>query len=130
MNQPRRTPAMEARTVMVVDDSATTTRQLSRILEGSGRYRVVATASDGLDAIRLFKEKSPEIVCMHIVMPKMDGVAALRVMKQVKADTRIIMISSMGGVAEKVAEVLKAGAANILSKPFEADKVLHVLDDV
>ena len=118
------------RSVLVVDDSATVAKQLSKILEESGRYKVVGHATDGLDAVKQFKSASPDLVCMDVVMPNLDGMQALRMIKQINGDARVVMISSVGGVADKVAECLKAGAANVVSKPFDAKKVLEVLDSV
>jgi two-component system chemotaxis response regulator CheY len=120
----------EVRTVLVVDDSGTTAKQLTRILEGSGRYKVVAHAQDGLVALRDFKTHTPDIVCLDMVMPNMDGIQALRMIRGINGGALVVMISSVGGVAEKVAECLRAGARNVVSKPFDAQKVLDVLDAV
>lgn len=120
----------DARKVLVVDDSATVAKQLTKILEESGRYKVVAHAADGLEAIKQFKALEPDLVCMDVVMPNLDGLQAVRMIKQVKPDAKVVMISSVGGVAEKVAECLRAGASNVVSKPFDANKVLEVLDAV
>lgn len=120
----------DPRTVLVVDDSATVAKQLTRILEESGRYKVVAHATDGLVAVKEFRSLAPQIVCMDVVMPNLDGVQALRMLKQISPDARVVMISSVGGVAEKVKECLSAGATNVISKPFDAEKVLAVLDAV
>lgn len=120
----------EPRKVLVVDDSATVAKQLTKILEESGRYKVLAHAQDGLEAIKQFKALGPDIVCMDVVMPNLDGLQAVRMIKQVNKDAKVVMISSVGGVAEKVAECLKAGASNVVSKPFDAQKVLEVLDAV
>jgi two-component system chemotaxis response regulator CheY len=118
------------RTVLVVDDSATTARQLQKILDDSGRYRVVAHASDGVEALKLVKIHSPEIVCLDVVMPNLDGIQALRMIRQIKPDARVVMVTSVAGSAEKVAECLKAGARNIVSKPFDGKKVLDIMDTV
>ena len=118
------------RSVLVVDDSATVAKQLSKILEESGRYKVVGHAADGLDAVKQFKTATPDLVCMDVVMPNLDGMQALRMIRQINGEARVVMISSVGGVADKVAECLKAGAANVVSKPFDAKKVLEVLDSV
>jgi two-component system chemotaxis response regulator CheY len=120
----------ETRTVLVVDDSATVAKQLSKILEASGRYTVVGHATDGLDALKAFQANPPDLVCMDVLMPNLDGVQALRMIRQLKPDARVVMISSVGGVADKVAECLKAGATNVISKPFDPAKVLQVLDSV
>ena len=118
------------RSVLVVDDSTTVAKQLSKILEESGRYKVVGHASDGLEAVKQYKAASPDLVCMDVVMPNLDGMQALRMIKQINGDARVVMISSVGGVADKVTECLKAGAVNVVSKPFDAKKVLDVLDSV
>ena len=118
----------ETRTVLVVDDSATVAKQLSKILEASGRYTVVGHATDGLEALKAFQSSPPDLVCMDVLMPNLDGVQALRMIRQIKPDARVVMISSVGGVADKLAECLKAGATNVISKPFDPAKVLQVLD--
>lgn len=118
------------RTVLVVDDSATVAKQLGKILEESGRYHVVAHATDGLEALKAFKTHKPNLVCMDVVMPNLDGVAALKMIKQLDAGANVVMISSVGGVADKVDECLRAGAKNVVSKPFDPAKVLQVLDSV
>ena len=120
----------ETRTVLVVDDSATTAKQLATIFEASGRYKVVGHASDGLEALKAFQPSPPDFVCMDVMMPNLDGVQTLRMIRQIKPDARVVMISSAGGVADKVAECLKAGATNVISKPFDSAKVLQVLDSI
>lgn len=120
----------EMRTVLVVDDSATIAKYLSRILEASGRYTVIGHAGDGLEALKAFNASPPDLVCMDVMMPNLDGVQTLRMIRQIKPDTRVVMISSAGGVADKLAECLKAGATSVITKPFDPEKVLQVLDSV
>jgi two-component system chemotaxis response regulator CheY len=120
----------ETRTVLVVDDSTTMAKQLSKILESSGRYTVIGFAGDGLEALKAFNAGPPDLVCMDVMMPNLDGVQALRMIRQIKPDARVVMISSSGGVADKLAECLKAGATSVISKPFDPEKVLQVLDSV
>ncbi len=118
------------RTVLVADDSATMAKQLTRVIEETGRYKVVAQVTDGLEALKQVKAQNPDIICLDVVMPNLNGVQALRMIKQLKTDARVVMITSVGGIAEKVAECLKAGALNVLSKPFDAKKVIEVLDSI
>lgn len=128
--QPRYNPrAMaELRTVLVVDDSATVARQLTKIFEESGRYKVLGHAADGLQALKMVREMNPDFVCLDVVMPNLDGVAALRTIRQFNREARVIIISSLGGVEEMMKEFLGAGAKCVLSKPFDAAKVLAALD--
>lgn len=120
----------ETRTVLVVEDSATVAKQLSKILEASGRYSVISHAGDGLQALKAFKVNPPDLVCMDVLMPNLDGVQTLRMIRQLQPDALVVMISSVGGVADKLAECLKAGATNVISKPFDPENVLKVLDSI
>ena len=118
------------RTGLVVDDSSSVAKTLTRILDESGRFKVVGRAADGTEALKLYKELRPNLVCMDVAMPNMDGLQALRLLRAIDINAKVVMITSVGGVAEKVAECLKLGARNVISKPFEAPKVLEVLDSV
>ena len=119
---------MAERKVMVVDDSATVAKVLSKILDDSGRYKVVATATDGLQALQKYGEISPDLVCMDVVMPNVDGLQALEQMLKKWPDAKVVMITSVGGVAEVVNRCLQAGAKNVISKPFDEKRVLAILD--
>ena len=118
------------RTVLVVDDSTLTAKQLTRLLDGSGRYRVVGHAASGVEAVKLFKEQKPQLVCLDMIMPELDGISALRILRALDPTVPVVMVSSVGGVADKVEECLKAGARNVIGKPFEPAQVLKVLDAV
>ncbi|HVO32158.1 MAG TPA: response regulator [bacterium] len=118
----------QPRTVVVVDDSATVAKQLTKIFEDSGRYRVLGHAADGLQALKMVRELSPDFVCLDVVMPNLDGVAALRMMRQFNRNTQVVIISSLGGLEEMMKEFLEAGAKSVLSKPLDGEKVLNTLD--
>jgi two-component system, chemotaxis family, chemotaxis protein CheY len=116
------------RKVLLVDDSVSVARQLKKILEDMGNYEVVAHAKNGAEAVKLFKTLAPELVLMDIVMPMMDGIQSLRTLQKLDPKVKVVMISSMGGVGEKVEEAIRLGAKSVVSKPFEVDKVRDVLD--
>lgn len=122
--------ADETRSVLIVDDSIAIARQLQKILEKSGDFEVAGHAKNGLEAIKMYKTESPDLVLMDLVMPEMDGLQAIRGIVGQDSDARIVVVSSAGGVGEKVTEALRFGAKNVISKPFEADKVVQVLRDV
>ena len=122
------TPMGERKRVLLVDDSATVAKHLSRILQESGRYEAVGHATNGLDAVKKYRELKPDLVCLDIVMPQVDGMETLRLLKQIDAGAKVVMVSSIGGVADVVQKALTAGAANVISKPFDEKKVLEVLD--
>ncbi len=114
--------------VLLVDDSITTAKQLEQIISGFAGYQVVGHAKNGAEAVKLYKTLTPDMVCMDIVMPLMDGLQATRAILQSDPNAKVVMISSLGGVGDKVVEALKVGAKNVIAKPFEADKIKATLE--
>lgn len=113
--------------VMIVDDSITVARQLEKIVNGSGEFTVIGHAKNGLEAIKMNQTDQPDIICMDMNMPGMDGLTALRTLVSLKPDVKVVMITSLGGVGDKFAEAMRMGARAVISKPFEADGVLQAL---
>lgn len=111
--------------VMVVDDSVFMRFKLKQILEDSG-YKVTAEAQSGSEAIEKYSALKPNLVTMDIIMPTMDGVSALRAIRQVDPSARVIMVSS-AGMREQIMDSLSAGAKGFIVKPF-VDK--HVVEAV
>jgi two-component system, chemotaxis family, chemotaxis protein CheY len=109
--------------VLIVDDSITAAHQITELLEGFGEFEVVGHASNGAQAVRLFKTLKPEIVLMDILMPMMDGIQSLRTIIKLDPGAKVVMVSAMGGVRKKVEEAVRLGAQSVISKPFEPEKV-------
>lgn len=118
----------EQKKVLLVDDSITTAKQLEQIIGGFPGYEIVGHAKNGAEAVKLYKTLKPDIVCMDIVMPLMDGLQATRAILQSDKDAKVVMISSLGGVGDKVVEALKVGAKNVIAKPFEPEKIQSTLE--
>jgi two-component system chemotaxis response regulator CheY len=116
--------------VLVVDDSIAIARQLTKMVESFGGYTVVGHAKNGAEAVKLFKTLGPDIVLLDIVMPMMDGLQSLRTLMRLDPEAKVIVISSVGGVGQKVEEAIRLGARSVVSKPFEEDKVKSVLERV
>lgn len=113
--------------VLVVDDSLSVARQLEKIINESGDFICVGHAKNGADAIKMNHSENPDIICMDMNMPGMDGLTALRSLAVLDKEVKVIMVTSLGGVGDKFAEALKLGAKSVISKPFEAETVLTVL---
>jgi len=67
---------------------------------------------------------------MDLILPGISGVEATKKIIEKDPNARIIAVSSVGGAPEKLMEALKAGAKNVISKPFDPDKVLKVIGDL
>jgi two-component system, chemotaxis family, chemotaxis protein CheY len=116
--------------VLVVDDSLSVARQLEKIISESGDFTCVGHARNGAEAIKMNHTKDPEIICMDMNMPGMDGLTALRSLSAMDKEVKVVMVTSLGGVGDKFTEALKLGAKNVISKPFEADNVLRILREL
>lgn len=93
--------------ILIVDDAAFMRMMIKDILTKNG-YEVVGEAENGAKAIEKFKELSPDLVIMDITMPELDGIAAVKEIKKIDGDSKIIMCSAMGQQA-MVIESIQAG---------------------
>ena len=118
------------RRVLVVDDSLAVARQLERIIAESGDFVCVGHGKNGAEAIKMNHTEDPEIICMDMNMPGMDGLTALRSLSVLDKEVKVVMVTSLGGVGDKFTEALKLGAKNVISKPFDAETVLKVLREL
>ncbi len=111
--------------VLIVDDAAFMRMMIKDILVKNG-FEVVGEASNGLEAIEAYKELKPDLVTMDITMPEMDGVAALKEIKKLDPNSKIVMCSAMGQQA-MVIDAIQSGAKDFIVKPFQNDRVLEAI---
>ncbi len=116
--------------VLIVDDSIAVARQLEKIIAGSGEFEVVGHGKNGMEAIKMHQTLHPEIICMDMNMPLMDGLTALRTLIALDRNVKVVMVTSLGGVGDKFTEAMKLGARNVISKPFEAETMLKILREL
>jgi len=112
--------------ILVVDDSITYRQMMTEVLEQGG-HTVVGEAEDGLQAVKLFKELRPDITTLDITMPNMDGLTALKVIKELNSNAIVIVVSS-SAQARKLAQAATYGASDFLPKPFESTKIISAID--
>ncbi|GFZ82338.1 response regulator [Paenibacillus marchantiophytorum] len=114
--------------ILVVDDAAFLRMMLKLILIEAG-HEVVAEASNGLEAMTIYKQVKPDLVTMDITMPEMDGITAVRGIIDYDPTARIVMCSA---VAQKkmIMESFAAGAKDFLVKPFHKDRVTETIAKV
>ncbi|MCD5322694.1 MULTISPECIES: response regulator [Pontibacillus] len=112
--------------ILIVDDAAFMRMMIKDILTKNG-FDVVGEAQDGSEAVDKYKELQPDLVTMDITMPEMDGISALKEIKGLNGDAKIIMCSAMGQQA-MVIDAIQAGAKDFIVKPFQADRVLEAIN--
>lgn len=113
------------KSILIVDDAAFMRMMIKEILTKNG-FEVVGEANDGQEAVEKYKELSPDLVTMDITMPEMDGIAALKEIRKLDANAKIIMCSAMGQQA-MVIDAIQAGAKDFIVKPFQADRVIEAI---
>ncbi len=101
--------------VLLVDDMPQVLRDLRQLLELTGLVEIVAEASDGLEAVHLTGELSPEAVIMDLEMPGLDGYAATDRIKRLAPDVRVIVLSVHAG-PEEMERARDAGADGFVVK--------------
>lgn len=112
-------------TVLIVDDAAFMRMMLKNMLIKNG-FEVVAEGENGENALELYKQFKPDIVTMDITMPDMDGIEAVKQIKLIDENARIIMCSAMGQQS-MVLNAIKAGAKDFIIKPFNEERVVAAL---
>lgn len=114
--------------VLIVDDLAFIKMVLRDILEKSG-FRVIGEASSGEEAIRLYMEKKPDVVLMDITMPGMDGLTALRRIREADQAARVIICSALGQ-QKLIVQAIQLGAKDFIVKPFQPLRIVTALKKV
>ncbi|AZV42284.1 MULTISPECIES: response regulator [Peribacillus] len=115
-----------AHKILIVDDAAFMRMMIKDILVKNG-FEIVGEAADGAQAVQLFQDTQPDLVTMDITMPEMDGITALKEIKKVNPQAKVIMCSAMGQQA-MVIDAIQAGAKDFIVKPFQADRVLEAIN--
>ncbi|NMA02430.1 MAG: response regulator [Clostridia bacterium] len=111
--------------ILIVDDAAFMRMMIKDILTKNG-FEVVGEAENGQVAIEKYKELKPDLVTMDITMPEMDGIQAVKKIREIDSSARIIMCSAMGQQA-MVIDAIQAGAKDFIVKPFQPDRVIEAV---
>ncbi|WP_026906129.1 response regulator [Paucisalibacillus globulus] len=111
--------------ILIVDDAAFMRMMIKDILTKNG-FDVVGEAQDGMQAVELYRELTPDLVTMDITMPEMDGITALKNIREINPNAKVIMCSAMGQQA-MVIDAIQTGAKDFIVKPFQADRVIEAI---
>ena len=115
---------MSAGHILVVDDEPSMLRYLQTVLELDS-YRVT-TASNGLEALDKVQRDTPDLVLLDMVMPGADGLETLQRIREAKPSTKVVMLSCVRDT-RKVAQAMRLGAQDYLSKPVQKEEMDEVL---
>lgn len=102
-------------TVLVVDDHAVVREGLRTFLDLQDGISVIGEAADGRDAVDAARRLDPDVILMDLVMPELDGVGAMRVLRDVAPRSRVIVLTSFLD-DERLLPAIRAGAAGYLLK--------------
>jgi two-component system, chemotaxis family, chemotaxis protein CheY len=111
--------------VLIVDDLAFIKIVLRDILEKSG-FRVVGEASNGNQAIAMYQDTRPDVVLMDITMPDMDGLTALKKIREIDPNAKVIICSALGQ-QRLIVQAIQLGAKDFIVKPFQPPRVVSAL---
>ena len=108
---------------LVVDDTSYIREDIKDILEEQG-YKVYE-ASDGLEAVEMYKKVNPSVVTMDINMPRMHGLKAAQVITDLDKEARIMICSTMVMFPNYMKMGTEAGAKAFLSQPFDEEEFMN-----
>jgi DNA-binding NtrC family response regulator len=110
--------------ILVVDDEPSMLRYLQTVLELDS-YRV-STASNGIEAVEKVQRDGPDLVLLDMVMPGADGLETLQRIRETRPSTKVVMLSCVRDT-RKVAQAMRLGAQDYLSKPVQKEEMDEVL---
>ena len=111
--------------ILVVDDTEFMRLTIKRMLENTS-FEVVAEAENGAVAVEKYKVYKPDFVLMDITMPIMNGLEALKEIKALNSEAKVVIVSALGQESI-VREAIASGATSFIVKPFQGEKLVELL---
>ena len=118
--------SVESLKVLICDDSMLVRKKLTASLKNIGVGEVIE-AADGEQAVAMHKKHDPDITLMDIVMPKLNGVDALKAILENDPSARVVMASSVG-TQDNLKDAINAGAFDFLQKPIGDDQLRALIE--
>ena len=114
--------------IMVVDDAAFMRMMIKKDLNENG-YDNLIEAQDGAEAVKKYEEEKPDMVFMDITMPNMDGLQALKKIREADPNAKVVMCTAMGQES-MVVDAIQSGASDFIVKPFDAKRIAQTVKDI
>ncbi|ENY6169389.1 response regulator transcription factor [Vibrio fluvialis] len=115
--------------VVIVDDHRVVLEGFMARLEMEPEIEVIATASNGLEALEVVKQYRPDVILMDVSMPIMNGIDATRLIKEEVPDAKVLMLT-MHDNREYIMKVMQAGAVGYMLKEISAEKMVQAIKTV
>jgi len=112
--------------LLIAEDNPVVREVLRGVIRHDDRLRIVGEAANGQLALELVESLKPDLVCLDVLMPGLDGLTALKTIKEKYPDTRVILVTGQS-TSEVVSEALKHGASGFVVKPFNANQLLRAV---
>ena len=114
--------------VLIVDDAAFMRMSIKRILEKNG-FQIIGEAENGQVGVKKYAELNPDIVTLDITMPEMDGITALKEIRKIDCNAKVVIVSAMGQEGY-VREAVMCGAKSFIVKPFTEEHFIKALNSI
>jgi two-component system, NarL family, response regulator LiaR len=115
--------------ILIADDHYVVRQGLATLLVPRNGMEVVGAAATGAEAVALAQELQPDVILMDLIMPQMDGMEAIALIRQDNPAARILVLTSFGE-REQVAAAVRAGALGYLLKDSSPDDLLYAIRSV
>lgn len=112
---------------LLVTDDALIIREMIKDTATSAGWEIVGEATNGQEAIERFQDLRPDVCTVDMVMPGYDGLYAVRGIKEIDPNARIIVVSAVD-TKQTLMEAFRLGAADFIVKPFQRDHLLATLE--
>lgn len=114
--------------LMIVDDSNIIRNRIQRAYNND-EFLLVATATNGMDAVEKFRTHRPDVITMDLTMPQMDGLECIEKIIAIDSSVRILVVSALSDKATGI-KALSLGAGGFLCKPFSEEELVLALNEL
>ena len=112
-------------TILIVEDSPPMTEILKKIFQANVRCKILE-ATNGIEAVKKYKQFKPDLVTMRIDMQKASGIVALNAIMEIDPNAKVIIISARSQ-KDLPEDVLRIGALGYITKPFDKNIITPIL---
>lgn len=112
-------------TILIVEDSPPMTEILKKIFQANVRCKILE-ATNGIEAVKKYKQFKPDLVTMRIDMQKASGIVALNAIMEIDSNAKVIIISARSQ-KDLPEDVLRMGAIGYITKPFDKNVITPIL---